>query len=172
MTHSPAEAPPMSDIPAPFRASPMRVRDEWIDYNGHMNVAYYVLVFDHCVDEAFMTLGMGPEYVARRNASFFTVEMHIQYLRELPAGTKVQATLQLLAHDAKRLRAFLEFTNLETGKLSATADQLFLHVDMASRRAAPFPDDIAAQIEAMHAAHARLAWPEGAGRGISFGASG
>ena len=159
----------MSDIAAPFRASPMRVREEWIDYNGHMNVAYYVLLFDRCVDEAFMTLGMGPEYVARRNASFFTVEIHIHYLRELTAGARVEATLQLLASDAKRLRVFMQLHDAETGALSATADQLFLHIDMASRRTAPFPDDVTARVEAMRAAHATLPWPDGAGRAIAFG---
>jgi acyl-CoA thioester hydrolase len=159
----------MSDIPVPFRSSPMRVREEWIDYNGHMNVAYYVLLFDHCVDEAFMTLGMGPDYVARRNASFFTVEIHIQYLRELPVGAPVEATLQLLAYDEKRLRAFLELYNAETGELSATADQLFLHIDMARRRTAPFPDDVAARLEDMRSAHAALGWPERAGRTITLG---
>ncbi|HEX2256827.1 MAG TPA: thioesterase family protein [Afifellaceae bacterium] len=162
----------MSDFPVPFRASPMRVQEEWIDYNGHMNVAYYVLLFDRCVDEAFKTLGMGHEYVARRNASFFTVEIHIQYLRELPVGTPVQATLRLLAHDAKRLRVFMELFNGETGDLSATADQLFLHVDMARRRSAPFPDDIIVRVEAMRAAHAALPWPEGAGRAITLGSPG
>jgi acyl-CoA thioester hydrolase len=159
----------MSDMPVPFRSSPMRVRDEWIDYNGHMNVAYYVLLFDRCVDEAFMTLGMGPEYVARRNASFFTVELHINYLRELTVGAAVQARLQLLAYDAKRLRLYMELFNAESDVLAASADQLFVHVDMASRRSAPFPDDIAANVEAMRAAHADLPWPERAGRAIRFG---
>lgn len=162
----------MSDIPVPFRASPMRVRDEWIDYNGHMNVAYYVLLFDRCVDEAFMTLGMGPEYVARRSASFFTVEIHIQYLRELPAGAPVQATLQLLAHDAKRLRVFMRLFHAEEGYLSATADQLFLHVDMMSRRTAPFPEDVSGRIAAMRDAHAELGWPQRAGGAITMGSPG
>jgi acyl-CoA thioester hydrolase len=160
----------MSDIPVPFRSSPMRVRDEWIDYNGHMNVAYYVLLFDRCIDEAFMTLGMGHEYVARRNASFFTVEMHINYLRELTVGTRIEATLQLLAYDAKRLRVYMELFSIEEDYLAASADQLFVHVDMASRRVAPFPEDVVAQVEAMRAAHARLPWPDSSGRAIRFGA--
>lgn len=159
----------MSDIPVPFRSSPMRVRDEWIDYNGHMNVAYYVLLFDRCVDEAFMTLGMGPDYVARRHASFFTVEIHLNYLRELTAGAPVEASLQLLAYDAKRLRVYMELFNIEAGYLAAGADQLFVHVDMASRRVAPFPEDVISQVEAMRAAHARQPWPERAGRGIRLG---
>lgn len=159
----------MSDIPVPFRSSPMRVRDEWIDYNGHMNVAYYVLLFDRCIDEAFMALGMGHEYVTRRNASFFTVEMHVNYLRELTAGTPVHATLQLLAYDAKRLRIYMELFDTGSDTLSASADQLFVHVDMASRGAAPFPEDVLAEVEAMRAAHARLPWPERAGRAIRFG---
>jgi acyl-CoA thioester hydrolase len=159
----------MSDMPAPFRSSAWRVRDEWIDYNGHMNVAYYVLLFDWCVDEAFHTLGLGPDYVRDRKASFFTVETHIAYLQELPPGAEVEATLQVLSHDAKRIRAYLELMSRDEGYVAASAEHLFLHIDMESRRVAPFPDDVLARVKAMRAAHSSLPWPERAGRAIAFG---
>jgi len=158
----------MTDFAAPFRSSRMSVEDDWIDYNGHMNVAYYLVLLDRCVDEAFEELGMGPDYVAHQNASFFTVEAHINYLRELPPRAPVVATLQLLAHDEKRIRTWLELHHAEEGFLSACCDQLFLHVDMATRRTAPFPDHVLSNIETMSSAHAALPWPERAGRSIKL----
>lgn len=158
----------MTDFAAPFRSGAMSVADDWIDYNGHMNVAYYLVLLDRCVDEAFEELGMGPEYVTRENASFFTVEIHINYLRELPPRAPVIATLQLLAHDEKRIRAWLELHHAEEGYLSASCEQLFLHVDMTTRRTAPFPDQVMAKINAMSSAHAALPWPERAGRAITL----
>lgn len=154
---------------APFKSSPMAVQDEWIDYNGHMNVAYYVALFDRCIDEAFMQLGLGPDYVKNRNASFFTVEIHVNYLRELPPESPVYCTFQLLAFDEKRVRAWLELYHADDGFLAASCEQLFLHVDMNARRTAPFPADIMDNLRAAHEAHGALPWPERAGRAITFG---
>lgn len=159
----------MTDFAAPFRSSRMSVEDGWIDYNGHMNVAYYLVLLDRCIDEAFEQLGMGADYVTRENASFFTVEIHINYLRELPPGAPVTATLQLLAHDEKRIRTWQELYHAEEGFLSASCDQLFLHVDMKTRRTAPFPDRIVTRLKAVSSAHSALPWPERAGRAIMLG---
>jgi len=156
-------------FPAPFRSSQMAVQDDWIDYNGHMNVAYYVVLFDRCIDEAFAHLGLGPDYVKNRNASFFTVEIHVNYIRELPPESPVYCTFQLLAYDQKRVRAWLELFHADEGYLSASCEQLFLHVDMNARRTAPFPDDILLNLQNVQAAHAVLPRPERAGRAITFG---
>lgn len=156
-------------FPTPFRSSPMAVEDEWIDYNGHMNVAYYVVLFDRCIDEAFMHVGLGPDYVKNRQASFFTVEIHINYIRELPPKSPVYVTLQFLALDEKRIRAYLELYHGEDGFLSASCEQLFLHVDMKARKTTPFPDDIRKALENALAAHGSLPWPERAGRAITLG---
>jgi acyl-CoA thioester hydrolase len=153
----------------PFKSSRMAVQDDWIDYNGHMNVAYYVVLFDRCIDEAFMQLGLGPDYVKTRDASFFTVEIHVNYLRELPPRSPVFCTFQMLAFDEKRVRAWLELYHAEDGFLSASCEQLFLHVDMKKRRTAPFPEDVMDNLRQAHAAHAALPWPERAGRAITFG---
>lgn len=158
----------MTDFAAPFRSGRMRVEDGWIDYNGHMNVAYYLVLFDRCVDQAFEQLAMGPAYVTAENASFFTVEIHVNYLRELPPRAPVIATLQLLAHDEKRIHAWLELHHAEDGFLSASCEQLFLHVDMTKRRTAPFPDKVLTRIKAMRSAHSTLPWPDRAGRAIAL----
>ncbi|MEW4458308.1 thioesterase family protein [Roseibium algicola] len=146
----------------------MTVKDDWIDYNGHLNMAYYNVLFDTAVDEVFHRLGMGPDYVKTRGGSFFTAEVHVCYLRELSAGMKVIATLQLVDFDAKRAHLYQELRHAEEGWLSATSEQLSLHVDMNARKVAPWPEDIAANLTALSQAHASLPRPERAGRHIEI----
>ena len=73
-------------IQAPFVSSDLAVEEAWIDYNGHMNVAYYIVLFDRGLDDAFDAIGIGGDYRAREGKSFFTVESHVSYLRELTLG--------------------------------------------------------------------------------------
>ncbi len=153
---------------APFVSLPMTVDPAWIDYNGHMNMAYYNVLFDRCADEAFETLGMGPAYARDRKLTAYTAEIHVRYLRELHAGDTVTITLQHVAHDAKRLHACQEIRHAD-GWLAATAEVLWLHVDMAGPKVAPFPPDVAAKLEAMAAAHVALPRPIGIGKPIGIG---
>jgi acyl-CoA thioester hydrolase len=111
---------------------------------------------------------MGPDYVKTRGGSFFTAEVHVCYLRELSAGMKVIATLQLVDFDAKRAHFYQELRHAEEGWLSATSEQLSLHVDMNARKVAPWPEDIAANLTALSQAHASLPRPERAGRHIEI----
>ena len=153
---------------APFVSSAMRVEPHWIDYNGHLNVAYYTLLFDRAVDECFGLLGIGEDYVRTRNASLFAAEAHVGYRRELTVGEAVRTTLQLLDIDEKRLHFFMEMRHAHDGWLAATSENLSLHVDMASRRVSPFPDDVLGSLALMKAAHSRLTTPEFAGRRIAM----
>jgi acyl-CoA thioester hydrolase len=153
---------------APFVSSAMRVEPQWMDYNGHLNVAYYSLLFDRAVDECYALLGIGKDYVETRNASLFAAEVHIGYRREVQVGDMVRVTLQLLDFDEKRLRYAMEMRHAYEGWLAATSEHLSLHVDMATRRASPFPDDILANLAVMKAAHSRLPMPDYAGRSISM----
>ncbi len=153
---------------APFVSSVMRVDPAWIDYNGHLNMAYYNVLFDRAVDQVYEPLGIGLNYVKNEKRSFFTAEVHLRYLRELHAGDPVRVTMQILGCDEKRLHYFEQLIHAEEGWLAATSEQLALHVDMAGPRVAPFPPDILARIEAMRAAHAGLPMPERAGRAIGI----
>ena len=146
----------------------MKVEPGWIDYNGHLNMAYYNVLIDRAVDEAFELVGLGPDYVTSRNASYFTAEAHVRYLRELAASAPVRVTLQLLGYDAKRIHFYAELLHARENWLSATSEQLALHVDMASRRVVAWPDDILERLAAMMAAHASLPAPEAVGRRISM----
>jgi acyl-CoA thioester hydrolase len=153
---------------APFVSSIMKVEPTWIDYNGHLNMAYYNVLIDRAVDEAFELVGLGPDYISSRNASYFTAEAHVRYVRELTANTSVRVTCQLLAYDAKRLHFYAELLQAAEGWVSATSEQLALHVDMKTRRVSPWPDDILERLAAMKAAHASLPMPEAVGRKITM----
>jgi acyl-CoA thioester hydrolase len=154
-------------IPAPFVSSVMEIQPEWIDYNGHLNMAYYNVLFDRCADEAYELLGLGPDYAEKRRFTTYTAEFHICYLRELHLGDRVTCTLHLLDHDEKRFHTFQELHHVD-GWLAATGETLGLHVDMSGPKVAPFPPDVMAKMEEMRAAHATLPWPERAGRSIGI----
>jgi acyl-CoA thioester hydrolase len=153
---------------APFVSSVMRVERGWIDYNGHLNMAYYNVLFDRAVDEVYELLGCGPAYLEQTRHSTFTAEAHIRYLRELRAQDPVRVTFQLLGYDAKRMHYFEQLHHAEEGWLSATSENMVLHVDMIAKKTAPFPDFVAARLARMKAAHAHLPLPEGAGRRIAM----
>ena len=163
-----APAPRETAIPAPFVSSVMRVEPAWIDYNGHLNMAYYNVLFDRAVDEVYEVLGLGLAYVETAKCSTFTAEVHVRYLRELKVDAPVKVTFQLLGFDAKRLHYFEQLYHAEEGWLSATSENMSLHVDMTARKTAPFPQPILARLAHMKAVHAKLPVPDGTGRRIAM----
>lgn len=160
--------PDQTVLPAPFESSIQTVKREWLDYNGHLNMAYYNVLFDTALDETCTLLGLGPDYVASRNASYFTAEVHVCYLRELKEGDPVRTTVRILGFDDKRVHLYQELYHAEEGFLSATSEQMALHVDMGARKVAPWPDDIAARLAEAHKAHAELGQPARSGRRIAL----
>ena len=154
--------------PTPFESSIMTVMPEWIDYNGHMNVAYYVVLFDRCLDEFADLIGIGEDYIKRENSSTFTVEGHITYQRELPVDAPVRMTLQVVDYDEKRLHFYLEMYHAHDGFLSATWEQLTLHVDMKAKRASVFPRDVLEKIDRMYQAHKTLPPSPNIGRRVGI----
>ncbi len=149
---------------APFVSSTRRVDPAWIDHNGHLNMAWYNVLFDHGIDEAFLMLGVGPDYVDTRNGSVFLAETHVQYKRELFIDMPVRVTVQLIDYDDKRLHTWCELRHATEGWLSATAENMSLHIDMTTRKVSPFPPDILSNVATMKAAHSGLQKPEGLGR--------
>ena len=122
-------------IAAPFVCKKEVILPDWIDYNGHMNVSYYVLVFDHATDEFIDLMGLTAEFRAAGNVSAFTAEMHVNYIREVKQGDEVFVTTQLLGYDAKRFHYFHRMYHAEQGYLAATSELLCLYVDMAEYEA-------------------------------------
>jgi acyl-CoA thioester hydrolase len=153
---------------APFVSSVMRVEPAWIDYNGHLNMAYYNVLLDRAVDEVFELLGCGLDYVKEHKHSCFTAEAHVRYLRELHAEMPVRVTFQLLDHDGKRMHYFEQLFHAAEGWVAASSENMSLHVDMQAKRSAPFPDRLLGALGRMKAAHANLPRPEAAGRAIAM----
>ena len=141
---------------------------EWIDSNGHLNLAYYIVVFDHALDVAFEALDIGTDYRRRTGNSSFAAETHTLYRREVREGDRVRVSTRVLGADAKRLHLFQEMTHVASGEVSATHEQMCLHIDMATRRVAPWPADRQAALQAAIRADAALPVPPAAGRRITM----
>jgi acyl-CoA thioester hydrolase len=144
------------------------VRPEWIDSNGHMNLAYYVVVFDLATDKLYATLGIGDAYREATGNSCFTAETHTVYEREVRLGERLRVHTWLLGADAKRVHYFHELFHTESGERSAVQELMALHIDMRSRRVAPFPDVQRAALEDAVAKYAPVQAPKGIGRRITM----
>jgi acyl-CoA thioester hydrolase len=142
------------------------VKPEWIDINGHMNVAYYLLCFDQGVDALWSKVGLSEEYVQARRLSTFAVEAHVTYQQELHEGDAYRVTAQLLAIDNKRVHQFHRLYQAETGILAATAEWLNLHVNLDTRRVCLWPDDILAAFTAAAESQGNAAIPAEVGKQI------
>ncbi|MGQ0683428.1 thioesterase family protein [Bradyrhizobium sp.] len=153
---------------APFVSSVMQIEPQWIDYNGHLNMAYYNVMMDRAIDELWLQLGIGPAYKKERHGSTFTAECHVRYLREIHLGDPVQVTVYLLAADDKRIHTFEELRHATEGWISATSENITLHIDMSARKVAPFPSDIRARIAAIADIHAAVPRPEGIDRKMAM----
>jgi acyl-CoA thioester hydrolase len=156
-------------VAAPIAVHEEAVRAEWIDRNGHMNLAYYVVICDHATDGVFDALGIGAAYTAATGDSLFAVESHILYERELRAEERVRVVSRVLGADAKRLHLAHEMLRPDGRERAAMQEVLLIHVDLAARRAVPLPPDRRAVIAEALAAEARLPRPAGLGRRIALG---
>jgi acyl-CoA thioester hydrolase len=155
-------------IAAPFISSVMTVEPQWIDYNGHLNMAYYNVLFDRAVDEVYESLGIGPAYLARSGHSTMTAEIHVRYLREIHVDAPTRVRFQLLDYDEKRMHYFEELIHGHEGWVSATSENMTLHVDMTAKKVAPWPAEVMARFAAMKEAHAQLPVPPDVGRRIAM----
>jgi acyl-CoA thioester hydrolase len=152
-------------LPTPFVAHTATVLPEWIDRNGHLNLAYYIVIFDHATDALFDALGIGSRFTEVTGTSLFVVETHTTYERELKLGECVTVNALLLGADAKRLHFTHEMFRAD-GSRAASHELLALHVNMATRRSAPFSAESAARLSAAVASHAKLPRPTIVGRKV------
>jgi len=154
-------------IDAPFDRYRGSVEPAWIDYNGHMNVAYYLLAFDRATDLFFDFIGLDAAQRAESNGTTFADEIHLQYHREMMEAAPLKITTQLLAYDSKRLRFFHRMYHEDEGYLAATAESLSLYIDLKVRRVGRLPAPVAARLAAVLEAHKGLGLPAETGRAIA-----
>ncbi len=156
------------NVPVPFERFEGEVLPEWIDYNGHMNLAYYTVLFDQATDLLFDELGLGLDYRRDTLRGTFVAETHNLYERELLVGARVRIATRILGADDKRLHLGHEMFALAGDHRTATQELMFLHVDLAARRVSPFPEELRRRIAAWATAHAALPRPGWVGRRIAM----
>ena len=119
-----------------------QVRDEWIDYNGHLTDGYYSVIFGLATDEVLDRIGLDSAYRDANDSAMYTVETHLRYLAEVPAGVEVEVRSSVIGSTEKVLRLWHEMWLDD--RLWATAEVMEVHV--TARRASPYPAELAARI--------------------------
>jgi len=139
---------------------------DWVDYNGHMNVAFYVLIFDHGMDAFLEHVGMDENLRQATGSSVFVAESHVTYVNEVMEGETVRVSFHIIGHDSKRLHMFLSMYR-EDGELAATTELMILHVNLNNRKVCSFPDHVLDQISSIAKIDAAEPIPDQVGRQIS-----
>lgn len=147
---------PHIDLP---RAT-LSVDPAWIDLYGHMNSARYVGVFDHTGYQLLDALGVGENYTRASNCGIYTVDIAVNYRREVLADDPLELRLRVLGADTKRLLCLMELFQTRDNYLAATMEQLSVHVNLDTRRSQAFPDEIVQTLQAAAQSHAELPMPE------------
>lgn len=145
----------LADLPLYHRAA---IPPEYQDAMGHMNIRWYMALFDEAGWRFFESFGMDAVYYRDQHGGGFALKHFIQYLSEVHVGETVAIRGRLLGRSAKRVHFLLFMVNETRGLLAATLEGLGSHADMRVRRTAPYPDHIAARIDALLAEHAALDW--------------
>lgn len=170
MTMAESYDPPLpwtGEIEAPLTLVRTKVRPEWIDEFGHVNMAHYLTICDHA-NWAFWNWLNGPQgqMEARAGHEYVIVENHVHYLDELALGHPVHVTTQLLCFDAKRYVLFHQVWKSDTGALAATNEVKCLAFHLGQRRAGTWRAVVGERLELILGVHGGLGQPPQAGRGI------
>ena len=155
------------------------VLQEWVDFNGHLRDAFYMLLFSFASDGFLDRIGLDEAGRAATGHSTFTLECHINYLLEVKEGAAVEVRTQLLGHDAKRMHVYHSLhlastvpMRAGTEPMLAGSEQMWLNMDMTQRRSAPFAAPVLARVQAIFAQHKALPVPKYVGRVIALAGQG
>ncbi|WP_298675282.1 carnitine 3-dehydrogenase [uncultured Lentibacter sp.] len=153
----------IADLSQPVLTLHRVVPLDWLDYNGHMTESRYLQAFADSTDRFMAQIGCDAAYIAS-GGSYFTAETHIRHIDEVHAGAKITVHTQVVLGEGKKMHLFHSMREGE--RLLATGEHMLLHVDLATRRAAPPAAHVEAALVKVATAHAALAAPEGLGRAI------
>lgn len=144
------------------------IRPEWLDYNGHMNVTYYLYLFDQSVEVLFDLFGIGETYRKATGGSFFAADHHISYKAEVKLGEEVRLVGHLVDFDAKRVLYSQRMIRASDGVEAAAIGALALHVDLPTRRVKAMDAVTLARLGEIRAAHADIHRPDEIDRGVAL----
>ena len=149
-----SELPAVSELPA-YR---VEIQPDWIDYNGHLRDAYYVVALSHAIDHVMDHLGLDAAYRERTHCTLYTLELHIHYLHEIKSSDELSVLTSVLDCDQKRIHAASDFLCPRIDGPAAAADLMLLHVHQGAKPAsAPFPPEVSQRLEALKLTPAALA---------------
>jgi acyl-CoA thioester hydrolase len=131
---------------------------EYEDINGHVNIKHYLGLHDEAGWYFFALIGLDETYFTERRNGLFDLEHHLHYVAELHVGDEVAIYARMLARTAKRMHGIWFIVNETRNQLSNTFEFVTSHADLTARRTSPFPNDVAASIDAVIAEHAKLTW--------------
>jgi acyl-CoA thioester hydrolase len=156
------------DLSAPFDQHRAAVLPEWIDWNGHMNVGFYVVAFDKATDTLCNQFGCGWEYTREKIGMTFVLEAHVTYDQEVKEGDPLRIASQILDLDAKRLHFIHCMYHGTEGYLAATNELMLMNIDYETRRSAPWPEWAMDRLDKLATVHKKLPAPQQAGRLIGI----
>ena len=156
------------NLEAPFNVFHSRVIEAWTDWNGHMNVGYYVVAFDHATGEIFNNLGLPYEYTSNHIGMYFVLEAHVNYISEMKIDDGFRVESRILDHDHKRVHLFHSMFAEDDGRLVATNELMLMNIEYSTRRSAPWPAWAMERIKLMADAHSCLPRPIQVGSQIAI----
>ncbi|MEM0898808.1 MAG: thioesterase family protein [Pseudomonadota bacterium] len=151
-----------------WRSSPTALKSQWIDHNGHLNMAYYMVIFDLGSDEVFDRVGLGPQYRQRHGLTTYTVQAQICYLQEVKPASTVHTEMTILDVDEKRIHTIQELFADNNTSASATCEMITLSIDPHGPKAAPFPGSVYSKLQTGMKQHRFLKKPAQAGQTLSL----
>ena len=137
----------------------MTIPEEYRDENGHMNMRWYLAIFDDAGDVLHDRIGLSREYHGRHKTGTFDLEHHLHFLSEVNPGEEVAVYMRFVARSAKRLHYLMFMVNVTRGKLAAIFECMNAFADLTMRKTAPFPEEIASKIDEILEQHGELDWP-------------
>jgi acyl-CoA thioester hydrolase len=155
-------------FPSPYDRFQGEVQAEWIDPNGHMNLAYYVVLFDHAFDLILAEWDLDWAYTKRTRQSLFAVETHTLYEQELLAGETVRVHSWVIGADDKRLHIAHEMYRAVDMRRAACLEAMNLHVDLDNRKVTPWPKRQRRALEEAALAHSAVPRPKWVGRNVQM----
>lgn len=141
---------------------------EWVDYNGHLRDAFYLLIFSFASDALMDQLGLDEAGRARTGHTLYTLECHLNFLDEVKLGETVEVHTQVLAHDHKRLHIHHSLHRLGVADALAESEQMLMNIDVSTSRSAIFDAQVMQQVHMLSAAHCTLAIPACVGRTLGL----
>jgi acyl-CoA thioester hydrolase len=134
------------------------VPETYRDSNGHMNVRWYIALFDDASDYLHDWMGLTAAYHAEHGTGTMDLEYHVNFIGEVLPGEDIVVYIRLVAYSAKRLHYVMFMVNATRGKLAATLECINAFADLKVRRTAPWPPEVAAKLAAAVAADGQLDW--------------